>query len=380
MESVIVVPLRLGFHLEAHGAAFVFDTFVDLCFGVDMVLTFFTAYEHEGITIMDHTMICKNYLKTWFTIDFLSTFPFDLIIPVLLEGISPGTLRSIKLVRTLRLFRLLKLFRVARLNRKVKDAKIEDIFHPVVYDILILFFWIFIMAHVVCCGFYFFSECESHESDWQLCGKDDLTSKYILSMYWTVATILSVGYGDVYLQSNGGRLYANFVIFLGSITFGILVSTVQSSAKNWDKQETERTSKLNQVRDYIYEMKVIGSLRSRMNFHFEHYYAHKDNGSEEAALLDMPIILRQYALTHSKKHLMQLNFFKLLSVDVTMEIVPHLNPFLTKTGDYVYREGEFCVDMFFLVSGLVEAYKSSHDCGSEGNYLVGECMVCLVFV
>jgi hypothetical protein len=375
MESVIIVPLRLGFHVTSSGVAAYFDVFVDLCFGIDMVLTFFTAYEQESVMIVDHMNICKNYLKSWFAIDFMSTFPFDLIIPIVLEGISPGTLRSIKLIRALRLFRLLKLFRVARLNRKIKDAKIEDVFHPVVFDLMGLFFWMFIMSHILSCGFYYFSECDEEESDWQHCGKDDLTSKYIVSMYWTVATLLSVGYGDVFLKSNSGRLFSIFVIFLGAIIFGILVSTVQSSAKNWNRQETERMNKLSQVREYIYEMKVNSALRRQMSNHFEYFYSHKANLSEEAIVLEMPIMLRQYALEHTKKHIMDMGFFNSISLDVVMEIIPYLNPFITQKGDYVFREGEFCTDMFFVVSGLIEAFKRDHDCGARCNYLVGKYII-----
>lgn len=375
MESVIVVPLRLGFHVESSGAAAYFDIFIDLCFAIDMILTFFTAYEVDGVMVVYHGKIAKNYIKSWFTVDIMSTFPFDVVIPYLLEGISPGTLRSFKLVRALRLFRLLKLFRVARLNRKIKDAKIEDAIHPVVYDLMGLFFWIFIMSHILCCGFYYVSGCygtdDDDVSDWEACGKDDLTSKYILSMYWTIATILSVGYGDVFLTSNTGRMFSVFVIFLGAIIFGILVSTVQSSAKNWDKQETARMNKLNQVREYIYEMKVIGALRRRMSNHFEYYYSHKSNLSEEAIVLEMPIVLRQYALEHTKKQLMNMSLLKSMSLDIIMEIVPHLHPFLVRKGEFIHREGEICMDLFLLVSGVVDAYKRHHDCGSRINYLVG---------
>eukprot|EP00603_Paraphysomonas_imperforata_P015122 CAMPEP_0114457472 /NCGR_PEP_ID=MMETSP0104-20121206/4180_1 /TAXON_ID=37642 ORGANISM="Paraphysomonas imperforata, Strain PA2" /NCGR_SAMPLE_ID=MMETSP0104 /ASSEMBLY_ACC=CAM_ASM_000202 /LENGTH=1284 /DNA_ID=CAMNT_0001630019 /DNA_START=112 /DNA_END=3966 /DNA_ORIENTATION=+ len=377
MESVIVVPLRLGFHIVSRGASAHFDIFIDICFGIDMLLTFFTAYEVDSIMIVDHKKICKNYLKSWFTIDFMSTFPFDVVIPYLLEGISPGALRSIKLVRALRLFRLLKLFRVARLNRKIKDAKIEESIHPVVYDLLGLFFWIFIMSHILCCGFYFFSGCDDDDGigvsgdDWQQCGKADLTSKYILSMYWTIATILSVGYGDVFLTSNSGRIFAIFVIFLGSIIFGILVSTVQSSAKNWNKQETARMTKLNQVREYIYEKKVLGALRRQMSNHFEYYHSHKANMSEEAIVLEMPIILRQYALEHTKKQLMGMSLLKSMTLDIIMDIIPHLHPFLAQKGEFIHREGEICMDLFLLVNGTVEAFKKDHDSGVRSNYLVG---------
>ena len=55
--------------------------------------------------------ITTNYLKGWFTIDFVCAVPFDRIVP-LCVAVDSTTLRAIKIVRILRVGRLVKLVRV----------------------------------------------------------------------------------------------------------------------------------------------------------------------------------------------------------------------------------------------------------------------------
>jgi hypothetical protein len=180
-----------------------------------MIVTFFTAFEDDDSKLyFSLSHIATNYFSTWFFPDFVSTLPFDIIIPTIVHDVSPGKLRSIKLVRALRLFRLLKLFRVARLNRKMKEAKVNELVYPIIYELGGLFCRIFLIAHILSCMFYYVSGCndlilvgsegsEGREGGvyvydereyWKMCGhENDLYSQYLLSMYWTMATMLSVG-------------------------------------------------------------------------------------------------------------------------------------------------------------------------------------------
>jgi hypothetical protein len=54
---------------------------VDLLFAADILLTFVTAYFHEGEIIYDIRKIANNYICGWFFIDFIATFPMQLLIP-----------------------------------------------------------------------------------------------------------------------------------------------------------------------------------------------------------------------------------------------------------------------------------------------------------
>ncbi len=162
----------------------------------------------EGKILVSQSAIMDHYLKGWFTVDLLSTVPFDELVPLIIAGVSSGALRSVKAIRAVRLLRLFKVFRVARLSRKLKDAKSVEILDPTVLDLGSLFFKIIFVAHLLSCFYYYFSGCNHDDYGWIVCGHHDMTSRYLVSFYWTLATMLGVGYGDVTLFSNAGLLAA----------------------------------------------------------------------------------------------------------------------------------------------------------------------------
>ena len=81
----LAVPYRMGFDADAYGGWYVLEFFVDLYFWIDLCLGFFTAYwEHreeddEVVYVVDLTRIRENYLRTWFTVDFLACIPVEYI-------------------------------------------------------------------------------------------------------------------------------------------------------------------------------------------------------------------------------------------------------------------------------------------------------------
>jgi CRP-like cAMP-binding protein len=359
LYSVTVVPFRIGFHITPDLKGVIFDYIVDIMFGIDMILTFLTAYEQEGKLVRHHDLIAINYLKTWFVIDFVSTFPFDQIIPAIVKGAASGTLRSIKLIRALRLFRLLKLMRVARLKRKIKEAKVSELIHPIVYELAGLFTKIFLIAHLLACVYYFLSGCHHHDhSDdvWDECGHlGSLASMYLVAMYWTMATLLSVGYGDVVLSSNNGRLFSILVMFIGSITFGFIVATVSESVKNWDPRATAKKIKMEEVREYITEKGLPKVLQTKIWKHFEYYYNKLSTFPEDIILDSMPIMLQQLVLEKTRGDLSHFKLFHKEDYGILSQILPLLKPACVEPTESLVKEGDYLTDMFFVVQGCLHA-------------------------
>ena len=47
---------------------------------IDILVNFNSAYyDNNGNLVKDRKTIVSNYLKTWFLLDFIASFPFDLI-------------------------------------------------------------------------------------------------------------------------------------------------------------------------------------------------------------------------------------------------------------------------------------------------------------
>ena len=82
----------------------------DFIFFIDMSLQFFQGYHDADLKQMvyDPYLICRQYVSTWFVIDFLSIFPFDDVLKVVSGDRGKGTdgtqfLRLVKLARLAKL-------------------------------------------------------------------------------------------------------------------------------------------------------------------------------------------------------------------------------------------------------------------------------------
>jgi len=148
--SVLIIPWRIGFDVDATGLIAIFDICVDCCFAVDMFMCFWTAYTEEERLVTDLPTIRWNYVKTWFVPDLLSTVPIDKVAGILLGGGGGSgdalstdegdlgfnatgildttsedlsSLSSLGLIRILRLARLLKLMRLLKLSKKIAGSE-----------------------------------------------------------------------------------------------------------------------------------------------------------------------------------------------------------------------------------------------------------------
>ena len=90
--SVLSVPFFLGFQVSPSGGWRFLDRITDALFWMDMILSFCTMYEDETKQIVtDEKTVAKRYLKGWFAIDFLSTFPFEDALSGVMGTIQPIT-------------------------------------------------------------------------------------------------------------------------------------------------------------------------------------------------------------------------------------------------------------------------------------------------
>ena len=78
--QAIVIPFRLCFNIEAEGSFKTFETIIDAIFMTDIVVTFNTGFYKKGYLVMKRKEIIKNYLKTWFILDLMASFPYSWVL------------------------------------------------------------------------------------------------------------------------------------------------------------------------------------------------------------------------------------------------------------------------------------------------------------
>jgi len=100
----------------------IFDLILDGLFCVDIVISFCTAYIHQGMYITSMPLIAKNYLAGWFWIDVPGSVPVDKIITYTTSGQNMGsTLKALKFIR------ILKMVRAVRFLNKLTQLEEKDV-------------------------------------------------------------------------------------------------------------------------------------------------------------------------------------------------------------------------------------------------------------
>jgi voltage-gated potassium channel len=134
----------------------------------------------------------KYILSFWGMVDLLSCLPIVSIIQP-----QWAVLRTLRLMRVLR---MLKLFRSSRALDKLAHALNE------VRDQLIIFVVLAtIMLYISAVGIYTFE----HDA------QPDVFASIPHSFWWAIASFTTVGYGDMFPITLGGRVFTSFILFIG---------------------------------------------------------------------------------------------------------------------------------------------------------------------
>lgn len=173
----------------------------------------FTAEYLTRLAVADRKI---GFVTSFFgVVDLLAILPFYLSL-----GFD---LRSVRAFRFLRLFRILKLVRYNAAARRFHRALL------IAWEELVLFGMVaLIILYLAAVGIYYFENEAQPEA---------FTSVFH-SLWWAVATLTTVGYGDIYPVTVGGRIFTFLVLLIGlgvvSVPAGLIASALSQARDNDD--------------------------------------------------------------------------------------------------------------------------------------------------
>ena len=227
--NVVMAPLTLSLLDDSVGPLFWIDLIINIFFGFDILINFCMALEQD---IDDCWLIAKNYIFSWFLPDVISIFPFNLFFS---EFNNAYTL-LVKLPRFFRLFRMAKLIRMHNKSRLSKAFKhILEKLSPTFIKLVEFLITMIVIIHISGCLWLFVASIASDASQSWVSKSpltkdylDDELRLYIASIYWAIATIATVGYGDITPKTNAEKLFTIGWMMIGVGFYSYTVSTLSS--------------------------------------------------------------------------------------------------------------------------------------------------------
>jgi len=407
----ILVPIRVGFSIQAFGAGYVLDLFVDIYFWLDIIVNFRSGFEdqQEGTMVYDLGKIRQNYLSTWFTLDVVASLPIDLairlgqgnfvcsladtcvkkVVEIEPEGAeNKGQLfRLFKLFRLVRLVKMLRLIRLQRLLERYQD-ELFDIMPAI--KMCKLVFILVLLGHIFGCFFYFFSTDDyRYEDEKQQIIDGDITpwmisefaanipdpgtgtkesylqteyfiteevmlgKKYIASMYWAFTTMTTVGYGDISAKTMSERIFAMVGMLVGGFVFSALIGTISKVFESRDLSKLAKHRRIDLVSAFVRDSAMPKQLRLQVLGFFRKQDVRAYD--ERVFLQQMPYQIRHDVLRHCHGDLIkEVPIFQGASDVFITEVLFCLDPKTFVAGVIVTQKGEVGNEMYLLASGDVE--------------------------
>lgn len=261
---------------------------LELCwFSVDIILTFFTSYPHssDGVEVFDLGKIARHYARGYLACDIFSTVPWETII------LAAATPRYVDGHDALAFF--VTVLPVARAVRVSKLAKAKE-FHETMPNVSEIFglspawdtlLWftasVLMLNHWIACGWYALGDRYALEGRDEYCAQDSFvgvlystlygwfdvdppsilpdgeeldymsnlrdkctwlqmggfressqTYLYVTSIYWSMTTLTTIGYGDITPNTINEKIYACVCYILGISMFASLVTSLQADIFN----------------------------------------------------------------------------------------------------------------------------------------------------
>jgi len=198
-----------------------FEVFSVIVFTVEYLLRFWVAdlVYNTGSSLSKRV---KFLFSFYGLIDLLAIMPFYL--PFVFHF-------DLRILRILRLFRLLRVFKLGRFSKSMKT--IASVLKETKSELTITFFIAFILL-ILSSTLMFYVENEAQPEKFENIGQ---------AMWWAVATLTTVGYGDVYPVTGLGKFLSAIIALIG-IGFVALPTGIISSAFI-ERIQAERDKKRN---------------------------------------------------------------------------------------------------------------------------------------
>uniref|UniRef100_A0A1J3FS13 Potassium channel n=2 Tax=Noccaea caerulescens TaxID=107243 RepID=A0A1J3FS13_NOCCA len=350
---------ELAFEKAVEGALLTIDLVVDFFFAVDIILTFFVAYLDKStyLIIDDHKLINKRYLKSVsFFMDVASTLPIQFIYKTITGNIGRGQAFGF-----LNLLRLWRLRRVSELFKRLeKDTNFNYFSIRVIKLLCVTILWIHIAG---CILFWIAYHYPNPVETWIGSQIEDFKERsvwlsYTYSMYWSIVTLTTVGYGDLHAVNTHEKTFNMFYMLFNIGLTAYIIGNMTNLVVHGALRTFTMRSAFNDILRYTSKNRLPDTMREQMLAHMQLKFKTAELKQEEV-LQDLPKAIRSSINEHLFRSTIENAYlFKGFPEGLIVQLVSQIKAEYFPPKMEIILQNEIPTDFYILVSGGVEIIAS----------------------
>ncbi|XP_022726072.1 potassium channel SKOR-like isoform X2 [Durio zibethinus] len=353
--SSFFTPLEFGFFRGLPQNLFLLDIAGQVAFLFDIVVRFFLAYRdpHSYRMVCDRKLIALRYLKSRFTVDFLGCLPWDAIYKVC-ERNEP--------IRYMLWIRLSRALRVTEFFEKLeKDIRINYLFIRIVKLLVVEYY----CTHAAGCIFYYLATTvppskegytwigslqmgEYHYSNFR---EIDFWKRYIVSLYFAIVTMVTVGYGDVHAVNVREMIfvmiYVSFDMILGAYLLGNMAALIVKGSKT-ERFRDKMTDLIKYMNRNNLEKQISKEIKGHLKLQYDRSY------TEATVLQDIPASIRtKISQKLYEPFIKEVSLFKGCSTGFIKQIAIKVHEEFFLPGEVIIEQGNVVDQLYIVCHGKV---------------------------
>ncbi|XAR69360.1 hypothetical protein NMG60_11000908 [Bertholletia excelsa] len=355
-----VSPFEFAFLKRPKGPLAIADNVVNGFFAIDIILTFFVAYLDKVTSLLvdDRKLIAWKYARTWLVFDAVSTIPSELA-----RKILPNPIQSYGYFSMLRLWRLRRVS--SMFARWEKDRNFS-------------YFWVrcakllcVTLFAVHCAGCFFYRIADRYpdpRKTWIGEDKEEdfhnlsLWTRYVTSMYWSLVTVSTTGYGDLHPVNTDEMLFDMFYMLFNLGFTSYIIGNMTSLIVHISSRTRQFRDTIKAATGFAQRNQIPLRLQEQMISHLYLRYRADSEGLQQQEVLDsLPKAIRS-SISHYLFYQVvdKVYLFRGVSNDLLFQLVTEMKAEYFPPKEDVILQNEAPTDFYIVVTGSVDLIKEKN--------------------
>ena len=370
--NFITLPFRASFmnFYDMPAIIYMVDYFGDLAFLFDL----FCQLQKSGVKWNQIAQV-----GTSVKVNIVASIPFE-VFAANLAYVTYGFVPAFALCRLNKLLRCHVLIHHASRVGKLLvrwNCKISDNMATVLKLIIVMIG----SAHIISCVWFFLATSTTNETNWAEQDDGELFANctapsnkiplqlqnglrwYLRSLYFTIATLTTVGFGDITPSNGIERAFTICLFIIGTFIFTFIIGSLEKIIAQIDVTSTIYNRKVEMLKTYFKTRpKLSNKIQTLCLSYLDHLWNVRKGAKSEEVFNILPGNLKtDINYVQVKTMLSRLSVVKILSIDVHKNIASKMKQDILLPDQILYESGEIADTLYFLTNGEIQLLSKSRD-------------------
>ncbi|GER40378.1 zinc finger protein, partial [Striga asiatica] len=177
---------------------------------------------------------------------------------------------------------------------------------------------------------------------------------YTYSMYWSIVTLTTTGYGDLHAENTGEKLFSIFYMLFNIGLTAYLIGNMTNLIVHTSIRTFAMRDAIHEILRYASKNMLPDGLKDQMLAHITLKFKTAELQQEEV-LQDLPKAIRSSIAQHLFRSIVENSYlFKGVSEDLIVQLVPEMRAEYYPPKVDIVIQNEIPTDFYIIVSGAVD--------------------------